>query len=142
MAETGFRSFTTTVDKTNHVLNNIEQQYGMSKEHRNISYAALRAVIHTLRDRLTVEEAAELGAQLPMLIRGIYYEGWVPTRAPVKMDREEFLARVQREFNFRADGGIELLVQRVLQALRDHITEGEWEDVKSSVPRDLASVFP
>jgi uncharacterized protein (DUF2267 family) len=142
MAETGFRSFNTTVDKTNHVLKQIEQQYGMSKDQRNISYAALRAVLHALRDRLTVEEAAELGAQLPMLIRGIYYEGWAPARAPVKMDREEFLARVQREFRFRADGGIELLVQRVLQALRDHITEGEWEDVKSSVSRDLASVLP
>lgn len=114
----------------------------MSKDQRNISYAGLRAVLHGLRDRLTVEEAAELGAQLPMLIRGIYYEGWAPTRAPVKMDREEFLARVQREFRFRPDGGTELLVQRVLQALRDHITEGEWEDVKSSVPRDLASVLP
>ncbi|MET9019205.1 erythromycin esterase family protein [Actinopolymorpha sp. NPDC004070] len=54
----------------------------------------------------------------------------------------ESVTRVQHEFRFRADGGTELLVQRVLQALRDHITEGEWDDVKSSVPRDLASVLP
>jgi uncharacterized protein (DUF2267 family) len=31
-------------------------------------------VLHALRDRLTVEEASDLAAQLPMLIRGLYYE--------------------------------------------------------------------
>jgi uncharacterized protein (DUF2267 family) len=51
-------------------------------------------VLHALRDRLTVNEAAQFGAQLPMLVRGIYYEGWDPTRLPVKMNREEFLQRV------------------------------------------------
>ncbi|HEY5940705.1 MAG TPA: non-homologous end-joining DNA ligase [Gemmatimonadales bacterium] len=33
----------------------------------------------TLRDRLTVEETAHPGAQLPMLIRGSYYAGWEPS---------------------------------------------------------------
>src|ERR1700724_1577467 len=111
MAESGFSSFNTTVDKTNHVLKEIEQAYNWPKERRNQSYAALRAVLHALRDRLTVEEAAELAAQLPMLIRGIYYEGWRPSHVPVKMRREEFFARIRREFPFEVEGSDERLAQ-------------------------------
>jgi uncharacterized protein (DUF2267 family) len=142
MAETGFRSFDTTVDKTNHILKHIEQEYGWSKQQRNLSYDALRAVLHALRDRLPAQEAAHLAAQLPMLVRGIYYEGWNPSRVPVKMKREEFLARVRREFPFEIKGDMEQLTQSVLRALREYITEGEWEDVKSTVPKELASILP
>jgi uncharacterized protein (DUF2267 family) len=142
MAETGYSSFNTTVDKTNRVLKDIEHTYNWPKERRNQSYAALRAVLHALRDRLTVEETAQLAAELPMLIRGLYYESWHPSRVPVKMNREEFLARVRREFPFEVKGGLELLVQTVLQSLRRYITDGEWEDVKSVMPKDLAAVLP
>jgi uncharacterized protein (DUF2267 family) len=142
MAETGFSSFNTTVDKTNRILKLIEEAYGWPKDLRNMSYAALRAVLHQLRDRLTVDEAAQLGAQLPILVRGIYYEGWDPSRVPVKMDKEEFLARVGKEFPYTVEGGTEQLVRTVLRALSPHVSEGEWEDIKSSVPRDLASLLP
>jgi len=54
--------------------------------------------LHATRDRLPVEEVAQLGAQLPMLLRGSYYEGWVPARAPLKeRRREQFLARIEEE---------------------------------------------
>jgi uncharacterized protein (DUF2267 family) len=142
MAETGLASFDTTLDKTNHVLKEIERAYGWPKERRNQSYDALRGVLHAVRDRLPVEETAQLAAQLPMLVRGIYYEGWNPSKVPVKMGREEFLERVRREFPFHVDGGIERLTQTVLTALRQHITDGEWEDVKANFPKELAGVLP
>jgi uncharacterized protein (DUF2267 family) len=142
MAQTGLATFDTTLERTNHVLKEIERAYGWPKERRNQAYDALRAVLHAVRDRLPVEETAQLAAQLPMLVRGIYYEGWDPSRVPVKMDREAFLDRVRREFPFEIDGGIERLTQTVLAALRQHITDGEWEDVKANFPKDLAGVLP
>jgi uncharacterized protein (DUF2267 family) len=142
MGQTGFPNFDTTVQKTNQVLNQIEQAYGWPKDRRNQSYAALRAVLHALRDRLTVTEAAQLGAQLPTLLRGVYYEGWRPAAVPVKLHREAFLQRIQREVPYEVEGGVELLVRRVLAALRRYVTDGEWEDIKASVPKDLASVLP
>jgi uncharacterized protein (DUF2267 family) len=140
--ETGYHSFNTTVDKTNRLLRAIEGEYGWPKERRNQSYAALRGVLHTLRDRLTVEESAHLAAQLPMLVRGIYYEGWDPSRVPMKMSRDDFLARVRRDFPYDARGGTQPLIATVLRALKLYGTEGEWADIKATVPRELAAVMP
>jgi uncharacterized protein (DUF2267 family) len=142
MVQTGFPSFDTTVDKTNRILREIEEEYGWPKDRRNQSYAALRGVLHALRDRLTVEESAQFAAQLPMLVRGIYYEGWNPGKVPVKIDREEFMARVRQEFPYDTEGGTEPLVQAVLGALKRRVTDGEWEDIKSTVPKQLATVMP
>src|SRR5918999_2299581 len=135
MSNTGVRSFDTTVEKTNLVLKEIMEAYGWPRERRQQAYDALRVVLHALRDRLTVEEAADLGAQLPMLIRGLYYEGWKPAKVPMKMSKQEFVDRVRREFTYDIEGGIETLVQRVMHALRRYVTEGEWEEVRSSMPK-------
>lgn len=142
MSRTPFSTLETTIDKTNHLLKEIEDAYGWPKERRQQSYSALRAVLHQLRDRLTVEESAQFAAQLPMLIRGIYFEGWDPTLVPQKMGRDEFLQRIRIEFPFDIDGGIELLVQRVLTALKRYVTDGEWNDIKSSMPKELSPVLP
>lgn len=142
MSETSFSSFKTTEDKTNRILREIEETYGWAKERRNQSYAALRAVLHALRDRLPVDEAAQLGAQLPMLVRGIYYTGWDPSKVPMKMDRDEFMQRVRESLLSEVDGDTEQLVRTVLQALRHYITDGEWDDIKSVMPKELASALP
>jgi uncharacterized protein (DUF2267 family) len=142
VSATGYATFDTTLAKTNGILKQIELAYNWPRERRNRSYNALRAVLHAVRDRLTVEEAAQLSAQLPMLVRGIYFEGWDPTRVPVKMHRDAFLARIRNEIPYEVPGGIERLVDTVVQALRRHITEGEWEDVRASFPKDLVAGLP
>jgi uncharacterized protein (DUF2267 family) len=140
MSGTGFAPFTATIDKTNQMLHEIEKAFGWPRERRNQSYAALRGVLHALRDRLTVHEAAQLGAQLPMLVRGVYYEGWRPADVPIKMHHDEFVDRVRHDFVYDAD--VDEVVRTVLKVLRAHITDGEWEDVKASMPKDLADVLP
>jgi uncharacterized protein (DUF2267 family) len=142
VSQTGFAPFTTTVDKTNHILNQIEQAYSWPPGQHNRAYSALRSVLHALRDRLTVDESAQLAAQLPMLVRGIYYGGWDPSRVPQRMDLEMFLQRVQRDFRYDLDDGLEHLVRIVLNALRRYISDGEWQDVKSTMPKDLAGALP
>lgn len=42
------------------------------------AYSILRVVLPSRRDRLQVEEVAHLSAQLPMLVRGFFFEGWQP----------------------------------------------------------------
>jgi uncharacterized protein (DUF2267 family) len=142
MSDTSFSSFKTTEDKTNRILREIEQTYGWPKERRNQSYAALRAVLHVLRDRLPVNEAAQLGSQLPMLVRGIYYTGWDPSKVPMKMNRDEFMQRVRETLPYEINGDADQLVNVVLQALSHYITDGEWDDVKSVMPKELANALP
>jgi uncharacterized protein (DUF2267 family) len=141
MVDTGFASFSVTVDKTNRVLRDIEETFGWPKERRNQSYAALRAVLHAIRDRLTVDEAAQVGAQLPMLIRGIYYDGWDPSRTPQKMSADEFLGHIHQEFPFRVNATAGDLVRTVVRALRRHVSGGEWNDVMAVLPTEFASIL-
>src|ERR671934_238634 len=77
-------AFDTTLEKTDAWLNELSDELGTANRHQ--AYEVLRAFLHALRDRLPVESAAKLGAQLPMLVRGFYYEGWNPTHTPDKMD--------------------------------------------------------
>ncbi len=73
MSMTGLDVFDTTVQKTNIWLKEIMEALGWENKHK--AYLALRATLHALRDRLIFEEAVQFAAQMPMLIRGLYYEG-------------------------------------------------------------------
>jgi uncharacterized protein (DUF2267 family) len=137
-----YSAIESSIEKTNIILKDIEEAYGWPKERRNQSYAALRTVLHLLRDRLPVQESAHFAAQLPILVRGIYYDGWDPSVVPVKLNREEFLYEVRAGFPFDVEGGPATVVNTVLNALRRHVTDGEWDDVKSSMPKDLVKIMP
>lgn len=63
-----------TIQQTNVWLKTLAESLHLDERH--YAYSALRSVLHVLRDRLTPEQAVHLGAQLPILVRGIYYEGW------------------------------------------------------------------
>jgi uncharacterized protein (DUF2267 family) len=113
------------------------------EDNRHRAYLALRTVLHTLRDHLTVEEAMHLGAQLPMLVRGFYYEGWTLTGKPVKERRkEEFLSHIRQAF--RNDEWIdpEAVVRAVFRVLSRRITAGEISDVTHLLPAALRELWP
>jgi uncharacterized protein (DUF2267 family) len=72
MSTTKIEAFDTTVQKTNEWLRDISRELG--DENRRHAYLALRGTLHAIRDFLPIEESAQLSAQLPMLVRGIYFE--------------------------------------------------------------------
>jgi uncharacterized protein (DUF2267 family) len=107
------------------------------------TYLALRTALHALRDRLTVEEAVHLGAQLPTLIRGFYYEGWKPTRKPVKeRHKSDFLDHIAAVFRNDDTVDPEKVMRAVFKVLTRHISEGEIEDVKHLLPKSLQELWP
>jgi uncharacterized protein (DUF2267 family) len=109
------------------------------------AYAYMRAVLHTLRDRLTVEEAVHLASHLPTLIRGVYYDGWKPASAPDKIKtQQEFYQRVEGCFGGLAHAGTVDTVSgtnAVLAFLEENIDAGELRHVKGQLPRDLQGLF-
>jgi uncharacterized protein (DUF2267 family) len=138
---TGLEVFDTTVHKTNSWLKEVMQE--IHRDDRRKAYLAMRATLHALRDRLTVEEVAQLGAQLPMLIRGFYYEGWDPTGKPLKIrDKEEFLGLVAEEFRTDDTLNPELIARAVFKVLSDRVTAGEIEDVKHVMPAEIRELWP
>lgn len=142
MAEQMISAFESSLDKTNVMLKEIESAYGWPKEQRNQSYAAMRTVLHLLRDRMPVGQSVEFAQQLPVLLRGVYFEGWQPENVPVKLNRDDFLYEVRQGFPYDVEGGTQRVVQVVLDTLRRHVNQGEWEDVKSTMPRDLVQMIP
>lgn len=140
MSATGLEVFDRTLQATNIWLDEILQEMNWSDRHR--AYHALRAVLHTLRDRLPVDDAAHLAAQLPMLVRGIYYEGWKPSRVPVKeRKQDEFLAHVTDAFLFDADADSRAIVGAVLRVMSRHMTPGEIAKVKSVLPEAIRDLW-
>ncbi|MGS2617429.1 DUF2267 domain-containing protein [Micromonospora sp. LZ34] len=143
MAEQLQSAIDSSMEKTNLILKDIEKAYGWPKEQRNQSYCALRTVLHLLRDRMPVQESVEFAAQLPVVVRGIYFDGWKPMDVPVKLNRDDFLLEVRQRFQYDIEGGIENLVQVVLNSLRRHVTtQGQWDDVRDQMPKDMARMIP
>jgi uncharacterized protein (DUF2267 family) len=133
--------FATTIHKTNTWLAEINAM--MRWDDRQRAWSALRAVLHALRDRLTAEEAASLGAQLPLLVRGAYYENWSPSHAPRRMrTRQDFLARVRSELHGCSELEAETLTNVVLRVLVEHLSLGEVEHVARLLPRQIAELWP
>ena len=103
---------------------------------------ALRAGLHAIRDRLPAAEVVDLGAQLPALVRGIYYEGWRLNNDPTRIrNREEMLARVQRELAPDTRFSPLAVLRAVIELLGHHISSGEISDVKSTLPRSIAELW-
>jgi uncharacterized protein (DUF2267 family) len=141
MSTTQHELFSNTLQKTHIWLKELMEELWWEDQHR--AYLALRATLHALRDRLTVDEATHLGAQLPMLIRGFYYEGWSPAGKPVKeRHKEEFFTHVKEYFTREEDVDAEKIVRAVFKVLSKRITEGEIEDIKHILPPELRELWP
>jgi uncharacterized protein (DUF2267 family) len=141
MSLTGLEAFDSTIQETNLWLKEIMDELGTTDKHK--AYLVLRAVLQTLRDRLTVEEAADLGAQLPVLIKGVYYEGWKPGNKPTKIKhKEEFFERVRSYFRTEPDIDPQSLTQAIFRVLDKRITRGEIKDIKGILPEELRTLWP
>jgi uncharacterized protein (DUF2267 family) len=140
MSATGLEVFDSTLQKTNAWLREIMDE--LATEDRHFAYSALRVTLHALRDRLTVNEAADLGAQLPMLIRGLYYEGWQPSGKPDKTDLGEFLMTIRNHVGRGlGDPDPRKIAQAVFRVVALHVTSGELDDVKHCLPADLRELW-
>jgi uncharacterized protein (DUF2267 family) len=143
MSTTGLTVFDETIHLTNAWLNDVMEALGWEDRHR--AYLGLRLTLQALRDSLTVDEAAQLAAQLPMLLRGIYFEGWHPAHKPAKgRDRDAFLKRVQEGFHqMPTDEPIDAaaVVQAVFGLLSRRLSDG-GRGARQRLPKSLRELWP
>jgi uncharacterized protein (DUF2267 family) len=139
MTDTAIAAFDSTLQTTNVWLHDIMRRLDWVDKHR--AYHALGAVLHALRDRLPVEGAAALAAQLPLLVRGLFFEGWHPAGKPLKeRKKEDFLAHVATAFpGDPADP--EEVARAVLGVLAEHVSVGEVAHLEHLLPPEIRALL-
>jgi len=125
-----------TVSKTNEWLERLCRE--MNNNDRQHAYALLRAVLHALRDRIGPEVSVHLAAQLPLLVRGVFYEGWDPGATPQKLTLDEFINRVEREAHLRSAAEAASGARAVMQVLWDELAPGTMDHVSAVLPDEFA----
>lgn len=108
------------------------------------AYSGLRAVLHSLRDRLTVEEAVHFSAQLPMMVRGFYFEGWRPSLAPNdEQTPEEFFASVEESLrNASRTLDPDETTRAVFTFLERKVDSGQLRHVQGQLPKEIQALWP
>ncbi len=135
---TGLDTFDSSVQKSDTWLKELKEDLHLQSRHQ--AYSTLRAVLHVLRDRLTIDESADLGAQLPLVIRGIYYDEYKPSRMPVKIrDKKEFLMRIKEHFRDGVDP--EQAAKSVFKVMKHKVTDGEIRDVENMMPPEVKELW-
>ncbi len=140
MSTTGLDVFDKTLQTTNIWLDEVMETIGPD---RKVAWHVLGAVLRTLRDRLPPELAAHLGAQLPLLVRGAYYDQFRPGHAPERLNTEdEFLTHVSGEFGGIRPVNVRAATGGVLTVLERHVAPGLADKVKAALPLHIRGLWP
>jgi uncharacterized protein (DUF2267 family) len=141
MAATGLDVFDKTLQTTNIWLDELMEVIGPD---RQVGWHTLGAVLRTLRDRLPVGLSAHLGSQLPLLVRGLYYDQWEPEK-PIDKTRsvEEFLERVGEQLENIRPVNVRDATRAVFHVLSQHLDRGQSVKVREALPEDIrCSLWP
>ena len=139
--------FSQYADKAEIIVKEVAEELGFPED-RKLATRILRAVLHALRERLTMQESFQLMAQLPMLLKAFYVEGWKYSEKPhriksvgefVKLVVHEDYPMGHHDIKTAKDG--ENAVMAVLKVIRNHVSEGEVRDIMAIMPVDLRSLW-
>jgi uncharacterized protein (DUF2267 family) len=135
MAATGLDVFDKTLQTTNIWLDEVMAQTGAD---RQVAWHILGAVVRAVRDRLPLELSAHLSAQLPLLVRGAFYDQWRPAEQPERYrSLEDFLSRVAEGLNGTRPVNVQDAVQAVFHVLAHHVDPGQIAKVVDALPEDV-----
>lgn len=125
-----------SVHQTNAWVKDVQALLGCTE---NEAFLALRSTLQNLRDRLTIEEATDFAAQLPIVLKGAFYEQWNPVGKPEKMDRTAFVSRVHAQFSNDPNMNPEDVVMAVFKVLKNRI--GKMRHILSNMPPDIEGII-
>jgi uncharacterized protein (DUF2267 family) len=135
MSATGLEVFDKTLQTTNIWLDEIMAEMGPD---RQIAWHILGAVLRTLRDRLPPDLAAHLGSQLPILVRGTYYDQYEPSAAPDRIrSLDGFLAKIKGQMEFIRPVDSSDAFRVVCRVLDRHVNEGQMAKVRAALPEEI-----
>lgn len=140
MSANGLEVFDKTLHTTNAWLGEIMEQIGHD---RHVAWHVLGSVLHAIRDRIPEGLAAHLGAQLPLLVRGLYYDQWRAGQEPKKWRTvEDFIAVVGADFRGMENVNRIDAAKAVLQVINHHVDPGQVARIRDSLPEDVRNFWP
>jgi uncharacterized protein (DUF2267 family) len=140
MSASGVAVFDKTLQITNVWLDEIMEHQGPDRQR---AWHILSAVLYSVRDRLPADLAAHLSAQLPLLVRGAYYDQYEPSKQPTQSRSvDAFLGQVKTELASTRPVDAKEAVQTVFQVLSHHLDPGEVRKIRESLPQDLRALWP
>jgi uncharacterized protein (DUF2267 family) len=111
----------------------------LGSQDRHYGQRVVRAWLHALRDRLTIEAAVKFGQQLPELLRGIYYDGWEPHLVPVKYNTSEYVYRFSAEA-FVPSSEVPGIAAAVTRVFGDRMSPGQLTETLAELPGNLRAL--
>ena len=139
MSANGLEVFDKTLQTTNTWLGEVMAEIG---EDRHVAWKVLSTVLHKIRDRLPIELAAHLGAELPMLIRGGYYDQFQPARMPSACRNiEQFCAEVGEWLSDTRPVEPHAAIAAVFRVLSRHVPEGQIAKVRAALPTSIREAW-
>ncbi len=140
MSHSGLHAFDKTLQESNVWLKSLMER--LRTDDRDYAYAALKATLHALRDRIGPENAVHLAAQLPMLLRGMFYEGWrLANGATRERHLAGFLEHVSRELPKGLYNDPEDIARSVFEVVWERIDSGEVGKLIKILPPELRELW-
>ncbi len=129
-----------SVEKAHVWIKDTAEEVGTADSHQ--AYRVLRAFLHAVRDHLSVDETAQLSAQLPIFVRGVFFEGWDPSRTPEHArDLDSFLAKIAREAGLAGETEASFAATAAWRVLRQHVSVGEGDSVLRALPQHIRELL-
>ena len=139
MSANGLEVFDKTLETTHIWLKEIMADLGPDKQ---VAWKVLSTVLHKLRDRLSINLAAHLGAQLPLLVRGVYYDQFEPSKMPSECrTRDEFVQEVTEWLSDTRPVDPEAAIRSVFKLLSRHISQGQVDHVKQALSKHVRQMW-
>lgn len=133
--------FERTMHEAHEWVNDLSGRTGWTSE-RDV-LRLLRTVLTKIRDHLLVNEMAQFSAQLPLILRGMFYEGWQPKLTPVhERHADAFMASIDEMVKDVIDYRGEADVKAVFALLNARISRGEIADIRACLPTELRNMWP
>lgn len=120
-------------------LNELREDMGWVDKGR--TYLLLRTGLHVIRDSLPETEAADIAAQLPLLLKGIWWDGWSPSRAHSVIGRDAMLRAVAQHFVNDPLDEPEVALRAVHDLLARHVSAGEMQQADASMRKNVRGLW-
>ena len=141
MSSKGLEVIDHSAQLTHEWINELAERLGWQDQKQVLQL--LRSVLTGIRDHLPHDESAGFAAQLPILLRGMYYEGWRPAKTPdPDRSKEGFVSRIESHFKMDREYSGEKDITLVMRFLSGKVTSGEISDVRNALPPKIRSLWP